>query len=163
MFKATLFQMDRARLLNLRMQAGKRSPCSTKELHPFMQGGSTTCFITSAMKNLMDFFPKHQYLPFLTSYMGAMHIYSSFAVQKVEELSTFFSLHYTTRYLVSATPGFCFSYLQVLDVLRAAELWQASSFHQCKQVQEERTMAPQNHVGLFTVTPESVEKGRWSK
>lgn len=40
-----------------------------------------TCLITPAVKDLMDFFPEHQYLPFLTSCMGAMDIYSFFAVQ----------------------------------------------------------------------------------
>lgn len=51
-------------------------------------------------------------------------------------------------------------YLQVLDVFGAAELRQPSSFHQCKEVQEEEPVAPQDHVGPFTVTPEPVQEQR---
>lgn len=53
-------------------------------------------------------------------------------------------------------------YLEILDVFGAAELRQASSPHQGKEVEEQQPVASQDGVGAFTVTPESAgDAGRW--
>lgn len=58
--------------------------------------------------------------------------------------------------------GYCLPgiYLEILDVFGAAELRQAGSPHQGKEVEEEQPMAPQDGVGSLTVTSESVQGWR---